>query len=172
MVDDFFFSQVVLLALVWRCLMLQWAWPSDCATAHPTPPRPTLPRRQRSREPKPLVGLTTKPPCDACAHAGDSRPHVSAAPPPRIVTQRSCPRAGNFFPPPGNFFPLRVTYLGEKRQQALERRWHSGGATCGACHMTWKAHRHLANQRNGLAGEQHATGQKVKSQIYSPSSHA
>ena len=88
MVYDFFFSQVVLLALVWLCLMLQWAWPSDCATAHPTPPRPTLPRRKRSREPKPFVGLTTKPPCDACAHADDSRPHAPAAPPPRIVMTR------------------------------------------------------------------------------------
>jgi hypothetical protein len=28
MVYDLFFSQVVLLAMVWLCLMLQWAWPS------------------------------------------------------------------------------------------------------------------------------------------------
>src|SRR5215510_13171957 len=88
MVYDLFFSQVVLLALVWLCLMLQWAWPSDGATAQPPPPHPTLPRRKRSREPKPFVDLTTKPPCDACAHASDSRPHAPSAPPPRIVMTR------------------------------------------------------------------------------------
>src|SRR5215468_10238336 len=88
MVNDLFFSQVVLLALVWLCLMLQWAWSSDGATAQPPLPHPTLLRRQRSREPKPFVGLTTKPPCDACAHASDSRPHAPSAPPPRIIPTR------------------------------------------------------------------------------------
>src|SRR6184192_2056276 len=68
--------------------MLQWVWPSDCATASPTPPQPTPPRRQHSREPKPFAGLTRKPHCDACAHAPAPRPHAPAAPPPRIVVTR------------------------------------------------------------------------------------
>ena len=31
MVSDLFFSQLVLIALVWLCLMLYWVWPSDPA---------------------------------------------------------------------------------------------------------------------------------------------
>jgi IS1 family transposase len=88
MVPDGFFYQLGLVALVWVCLMLHWVWPSTCATAHPTPSHPPLPRRKRRREPKPFAGLTTKPPCDACAHTSDSHPHAPAAPPPRIVMTR------------------------------------------------------------------------------------
>src|SRR5882724_11908389 len=88
MVPDLFFSQLVLVALVWLCVMLHWVWPSDCATAHPTLPQPTPPRRQRSREPKPFAGLTTKPPCDACEHSGDPRPQTPSSPPPRMGPTR------------------------------------------------------------------------------------
>ena len=82
MVSDLFFSQLVLIALVWLCVMLQWGWPGDHATVHPTPPR------TRRREPKPFEGLTTKPHCDACEHASDPRPPAPASPPPRIVRTR------------------------------------------------------------------------------------
>ncbi len=92
MVPNLFFYQLVLVALVWVCLMLHWVWPSDCATAHPTPPQPTPPRRQHSREPKPFAGLTRKPHCDACEHATAPRPQAPAAPPPRIVPTRGRPR--------------------------------------------------------------------------------
>ena len=40
MVSDLFFYQLVLVALVWLCLMLQWAWPSDpppCVRRHRSP---------------------------------------------------------------------------------------------------------------------------------------
>jgi hypothetical protein len=83
MVPDLFFSPLVLIALVWLCLMLYWAWPSDGATVHPTPPR-----RKRSREPKPFAGFTRKPPCDACERASAPRPHAPSAPPSRIVMTR------------------------------------------------------------------------------------
>ena len=47
MVPDLFFYQLVLIALVWLCIMLQWAWPSDPATcplpSEPTPPKPKAP---------------------------------------------------------------------------------------------------------------------------------
>jgi hypothetical protein len=46
------------------------------------------PRRKRSHEPKPFVGLTTQPHCDACAHTNTHHPHAPAAPPPRIVVTR------------------------------------------------------------------------------------
>jgi IS1 family transposase len=86
--SNLFFYQLVLIALVWLCLMLQWVWPSDCAAASPTLPQPIPPRRTRRREPKPFAGLTTKPPCDACTHASDPRPQAPASPPPRIVMTR------------------------------------------------------------------------------------
>src|SRR6266446_8878426 len=69
MISHLFFSHLVLVALVWLCLMLQWAWPSDPAAVCPTAPEPTPPVPKRTREITPFAGLTTKPPCDACAHA-------------------------------------------------------------------------------------------------------
>src|SRR5256884_214405 len=88
MVPNLFFYQVVLVALVWLCLMLQWAWPSDCATAQLTPSQPTPPRHKRRREPKPFAGVTHKPHCDACAHTTDSGLQAPSAPPPRFVPPR------------------------------------------------------------------------------------
>ena len=49
MVPTLFFYQLVLVALVWLYVMLQWAWPSDSATCPTT------------REPTPFAGRTTKP---------------------------------------------------------------------------------------------------------------
>ena len=87
MVPTLFFSQLVLIALVWLCLMFHWMWPSAPTTCLP-PPAPTPPVPKRKRERPPFAGLTTKPPCDACAHASAPRPHAPAAPPPRIVMTR------------------------------------------------------------------------------------
>src|SRR5215471_14581420 len=87
MVSPLFFSQVVLIALVWLCLMLQWAWPSDPAVC-PTPPEPPPLRPKRKREPKPFAGLTRKPHCDACEHASDPPWEAPSTPPPRLVPTR------------------------------------------------------------------------------------
>jgi hypothetical protein len=43
------FHQLLLLAVVWLCFLLQVLWPHACA-AYPTPPTPTAPCRKRSRE--------------------------------------------------------------------------------------------------------------------------
>ena len=88
MVSPLFFYQLTLIALVWLCLMLQWAWPSDLAAGCPTTPEPPGPRPKRRREPTPFAGLTTKPHCDACEHGSAPRPQTPAAPPPRIVSTR------------------------------------------------------------------------------------
>jgi hypothetical protein len=66
MVSDLFVSQLVLLALVWLCLMLHYAWPSDRTAAFHRPPKSVRLPRQRSDEPKPFTGLTHKPSCAAC----------------------------------------------------------------------------------------------------------
>src|SRR5881628_1656063 len=86
MVSHLFFYQLVLVALVWLCLMLQWAWPSDPAAVCPTTPEPPGPRPKRHREPKPFVGLTQKPSCEACEHSG--APHPQPPAPPHIVPTR------------------------------------------------------------------------------------
>src|SRR2546426_1123747 len=80
MVPALFFSQLVLIALLWLRLMLQWTWPSDRATTRLTPPHPTPPRGTRSREPKPFAGLTRTPHCDACAHTNAPRLHAPFSP--------------------------------------------------------------------------------------------
>src|SRR5213595_3658536 len=91
MVSHLFFSQLVLVALVWLCVMLHVLWPSDPATCPTTLP-PPLPKRHR--EPKPFAGLTTKPHCDACEHATAApRPHAPSTTPPRIVMTRGRRRA-------------------------------------------------------------------------------
>jgi IS1 family transposase len=87
MVSHLFYYQLGLIALVWLCLMLQWAWPSDAAVCPTTPePPPLWPKHKR--EPKPFAGLTTKPHCDACERANAPRPQAPSAPPPRIVMTR------------------------------------------------------------------------------------
>src|SRR5467141_597047 len=87
MISHLFFYQLVLVALIWLCVMLHWAWPSDPATC-PTTPEPTPPGPKRHRERTPFAGLTTKPHCDACEHASDLRPEAPCPPPPRIVPTR------------------------------------------------------------------------------------
>src|SRR5215471_13086448 len=87
MVSHRFYYQLALIALVWLCLMLQWAWPSDPATC-PPPLEPTPPKPKRHREPTSFAGLTTKPPCDACEHASVPHAEAPSTPPPRIVPTR------------------------------------------------------------------------------------
>jgi IS1 family transposase len=87
MVSHLFYYQLALIAWVWLCLMLQWAWPSDPATC-PPPSEPTPPKPKRHREPPPFAGLTTKPPCDACEHASAPHAETPSTPPPRIVPTR------------------------------------------------------------------------------------
>src|SRR2546428_8687931 len=86
MVPTLFFYHRVLIALVWLCLMLQGAWPSAPALSPTTPELPS-PRLTRKRAPTPLAGLTTKPPCDACAHSPAPRP-------PHARPRAGCPREG------------------------------------------------------------------------------
>jgi IS1 family transposase len=103
MVSHLFFYQLVLVGLVWLCVMLHWAWPSDRLTGDQKPSQP-LPPRKRSRDSKPFPGLPCKPPCEACAQAAVLRPQAPCAPPPRIVSTRGRPRqvdtSSHFCPQP------------------------------------------------------------------------
>ena len=137
MVSDLFFYQLGLIALVWLCGMLHWVWPSDCPTVPSPLAQPTPPRPKRHREPKPFAGLTTRPYCDACVHASDPRPHVPAAPPPRIVMTRGRRRqidtAHQFCPHPA------CAYRGWGGWGNLRANGHPNGGPwrqllCVACH--------------------------------------
>jgi hypothetical protein len=49
MVPNLFFYQLLLVALIWLCVMLHWAWPGDRTTCPTTPePTPRLPKRHGS----------------------------------------------------------------------------------------------------------------------------
>src|SRR5262245_60741819 len=87
MVPALFFSQLVLIALLWLCVMLRWAWLRDSIARLTTPPLPPRPSK-RQWESTPFAGLTTKPHCDACEPATALRPQAPSAPPPRLVMTR------------------------------------------------------------------------------------
>jgi hypothetical protein len=82
MVSPLFFYQLVLIALVWLCVMLQWVWPSAPAAACATTPEPPPP------QPKLFEGLTIKPHCDAWAASSAPHPQAPSVPPPHIVMMR------------------------------------------------------------------------------------
>jgi hypothetical protein len=63
--------QLVILVLLWVCLMMSHLWPSPTSGAPKTPTPPIKPKRRRSHEPKPFVGLTHKPHCAWCDHESD-----------------------------------------------------------------------------------------------------
>ena len=104
MVSHLFFYQLVLIALIWLWVMLQWAWPSDPAAACPTTLEPPPPLPKRHRAPTPFAGLTTKPPGDACEQAHAYVPQTPGCPPPRLVSTRGRPRqvdtSSHFCPQP------------------------------------------------------------------------
>ncbi|HEX2713404.1 MAG TPA: hypothetical protein VHM88_14485, partial [Candidatus Acidoferrales bacterium] len=87
MIPHHIYYQLVIVGLLWLCVMLHYVWPSQDAVSPPPPVPPQL-KRQRSKEPTPFVGLTTKPPCDACEHSSAPCPQPPASPPPRLVPTR------------------------------------------------------------------------------------
>src|SRR5919206_4561993 len=105
MIPSLFFYQLTILGLLWLCVMLHSAWPSQCAAVQGTPVKPIKPRRQRSKEPTPFAGLTHKPHCVLCEHeATHPKPPPPVSPAPVIVTKRR-PRqvdtSMHFCPHPG-----------------------------------------------------------------------
>jgi hypothetical protein len=78
MIPHLFYYQLVIWGLLWLCVMWHLTWPSRCTTAQGTPAQPIMPRRQRSKAPKPFAGLTHKPHCALCEQEAV---HPQAAPP-------------------------------------------------------------------------------------------
>jgi hypothetical protein len=101
MVPHLFFYQCVLIALVWLFFLLLYAWPRDRAR-RPHPAAPSAPRRKRSNEPKPFVGLPHKPHCALCeqeAMYSKTPPPVPPAPmPPTTRRPRAIDTSMHFCP--------------------------------------------------------------------------
>ena len=92
MIPHQFYSQLVVLGLLWLCVMLHLVWPSRGVTTQTKPAKPITPRRQRSTDPKPFPGLLHKPHCAACEQAAQA---PEALPPPAplpILSRRGRPR--------------------------------------------------------------------------------
>jgi transposase-like protein/IS1 family transposase len=105
MIPHLFYYQLVIWGLLWLCVMLHLTWPSRCTTAQGTPAQPIMPRRQRSKDPKPFAGLTHKPHCALCEQEAVPPQAAPPVPPepmppthrrPRTVdtSRHFCPHAG------------------------------------------------------------------------------
>jgi IS1 family transposase len=82
------FYQLLLVALVLICLIMHVWWPAHPRPTPRTPLKPDTPRRERSKEPKPFIGLIHKPLCEACEQGADSRPKAPGSPPPLLTCTR------------------------------------------------------------------------------------
>jgi IS1 family transposase len=136
MIPHHIYYQLVIVGLLWLCVMLHYVWPSPDAVSPPPPVPPQL-KRKRSKEPKPFMGLTTKPHCDVCEHATAPHLHAPAALPPRLVPPRGRRRqvdtAMHFCPNPD------CAYRGWVGWGNLRANGHPNGGPwrqllCGICH--------------------------------------
>src|SRR6516164_11472174 len=105
MIPHLFYYQLVILALVWLCVLLPPLWPTPSRGLPKRPADPIKSKRNRSSEPKPLAGLTHKPPCALCEQETDETAPASPQRPapmpptnrrPRMVdtSMHFCPHTG------------------------------------------------------------------------------
>src|SRR5713101_4322112 len=94
MVSHHFFSQLVLLALLWLFVILPLSRPKRPVTtpAVPALPEPLTPKRPRSNEPKPFEGFTHKPHCALCAQDTASPKAPPPVPPDPMAPTHRRPR--------------------------------------------------------------------------------
>ena len=94
MVSHHFFSQLVLLTLLWLFILLHLSRPKRPVTAPAVPalPEPLTPKRPRSNEPKPFEGLIHKPHCALCEQDTAYPKAPLAMPPDPMVPTHRRPR--------------------------------------------------------------------------------
>src|SRR5262245_51108723 len=94
MVSHLFFYQLTLITLVWLCVMLHWAWPSDSAAAcsttlapHPHGQSATVRlnplKASSTSRPATPVSTPLPPPASPLSSAPAHRAHAGAPPPRR-----------------------------------------------------------------------------------------
>jgi hypothetical protein len=95
MVSHHFFSQLVLLTLLWLFVILHFSRPKRPVTAPAVPalPESLKPKRPRSNEPQPFEGLTHKPHCALCAQDTASPKAPPPVPPAPMAPTHRRPRA-------------------------------------------------------------------------------
>src|SRR5262249_10445613 len=134
MIPQQFYYQLVVLGLLWLCVMLHFAWPSRDVTTQTKPAKPLTPRRQRSTEPKPFVGLTHKPHCALCAQeTGETAPAPPRRPdplPPTNRRPRTVDTSMHFCPHPA------CDYRGWLGLNNLRAKGHPRGGPWRQCHCT------------------------------------
>lgn len=140
MVEDLLFHELLLLALLWLCVILQWVGRRRQAVADQAQGNPAKRATRRSQDPKPFPGLTTKPRCGAC-ELGPGKPPPSA-PPPRLYFPYGRPRTvathHHFCPEP------TCRYYGRAGRSNTRANGHSGGGpwrqlSCVACGVYFAA---------------------------------
>jgi IS1 family transposase len=94
MMSHHFFSQLVLLALLWLFVIVHLSRPKRPvpAPAVPALPEPLTPKRPRSNEPKPFEGLTYKPHCALCEQDTASPKAPPPVPPDPMAPTNRRPR--------------------------------------------------------------------------------
>src|SRR5213593_4532738 len=94
MVSPLFFYQLTFLGLLWLCVILHDAWPSECPGGDQKPSKPLPPPGKRSSDPKPFPGLTRKPCGAATARAATADHLQSGTPAPRGHLAAVLPQSG------------------------------------------------------------------------------
>jgi hypothetical protein len=89
------FYQLLLVTLVLICLMRQVWWPDPPRVAYPRTFKPEMPRRTRSKAPKPFTGSIPQPLCEACEQGTHTRPKAPGSPPPVLSFTRGRRRTLN-----------------------------------------------------------------------------
>src|SRR5438093_885437 len=92
MVSDLFFYALLLLGLLWLCVMLSYAGPSDRSAGDQRTSKPIPPPHKRSSDPQPFPGLTRKPHCATCEQAAQGPAALPPSAPPPITSRRGRPR--------------------------------------------------------------------------------
>jgi IS1 family transposase len=134
MIPHLFFSQLMLLGLLWLFFLLHYAWPSRGTAGEQRPATPLLPHLTRSREPKPFAGLTHKPPCTLCEHAATHPTLPPPGPPAPVIGAKRRPRqvdtSMHFCPHPG------CEYRGWLGRGNLRANGHPSGGPWRQLHCT------------------------------------
>ncbi len=110
MIPHLFYSQLVVLGLLWLCVILHHIWPGHYALSpqRQAEPEPIKPKHKRSNEPQPFAGLLHKPPCALGEHEARHPEPPPPVPPdplspphrrPRIMdtSRHFCPQAGGAY---------------------------------------------------------------------------